>query len=111
MDSVLEYLLEAEHEVERYLLSDNKIDFVECLPWVICSAILWSVLSFAANGDIYFISTVHAVFLSAAAVINLCLGHNDYEYLAFYVMTGYFIADFFLRSLLKPCYINYYITY
>jgi len=91
------FLLEAEHEVERYLLNDNKVDIVEALPWIINSAILWSVLSLSMDKGEYFISTVHAVFLSTAAIINLILGHNEYEHLAFYVMTGYFIADFFLR--------------
>jgi hypothetical protein len=102
MSSILtvlhDYLLTAEHEVERYLLQDNKVDAVEAIPWVVCSAILWTVASFAADRGPYFISTIHAVFLSVAALINMALGHNEHEYLAFYVMTGYFISDFFLRK-------------
>ena len=100
MESVLEtvhdYLLKAEHEVERYLLNDNSIDALVAIPWVICSAILWSVLSLALDRDPYFVSTIHAVFLSVAAFLNLYVGHSEHEFLAFYVMTGYFISDFFL---------------
>jgi hypothetical protein len=96
LEAVYSYLLEAEHEVERYLLDDNKIDVVEAIPWVINSAILWTVLSLSLNRDPYFVSTIHAVFLSFAALLNLYMGHNEHEYLAFYVMTGYFISDFFL---------------
>lgn len=99
--ALYEYLLKAEHEVERFLLNDNKIDAIEAIPWVINATIAWSVLSLALNRDVYFVSTIHAVFLSAAALINLVLGHNEHEYLAFYIMTGYFISDFFLHCL-KP---------
>jgi hypothetical protein len=98
LESAVQWLWQAEHEIERYLLDDNKIDAVEAIPWVLCSAIIWSVLSLALDKNPYFVSSWHAAFLSAAAGINLWLGHNEHEYVAFYVMTGYFISDFFLRE-------------
>ena len=95
-ETVWKYLIESEHNVERYLLNDNKVDAVEAIPWVINSAILWTVLSFVLNKDPYFLSSIHAIFVSAAALINLMMGHNELEYITFYIMAGYFVSDYFL---------------
>jgi len=105
VQSVVRYLLDTEHEVERYLLHDNKIDAMDAIPWVLNSAIIWTVLSLSVDKDPYFVSTIHAVFLSAAALYNLAVGHNEHEYLSFYVMTGYFVMDFFLHCLKPEFYI------
>ena len=101
------YLLEAEHQVERYLLNDDKIDVVEGLPWIICSAIIWAVLDkLFEQHNKYAVSTFHSVALSIAGLLNLViLQHNRFEYLAFYFMAGYFLADFFINCIKPDFYI------
>lgn len=95
-----DYLLQAEHTVERYLLNDDKVDIVEALPFVICSAIIWGVLHIIFHEQSkYAVSTFHSVVLAVAGLINLVLlKHNEYEYLFFYFMAGYFLADFFISE-------------
>lgn len=101
-----EFLVRAEHDVEQYL--ENKVVFLDSLPWILCSTILWGVL-FKVNNydkeDQYTTSTQHALLLGGLGLFNLCVGHGDYEPFAFYVLTGYFVADFFMFCLQPEFYV------
>ena len=103
-----DFLLKAEHDVEEYLLSDDKIDIVYAMPWIICSAMIWALLSKLFNSQPetrYYVSSLHSVLVAFLGMVNLTLGHNEFEHYTFYILAGYFLADFFITCLKREFYV------
>ena len=99
LQTIHDYFLQAEHEVEHYLITDKNIDIVEALPVIFSFTLLWGVAShYYQDESKYFVATFHSVMLVAAGVTNLYLGHNELEHYAFYAMSGYFLSDLFLSK-------------
>jgi hypothetical protein len=100
LTQMFDYLLKAEHEIQHYLQTDDKVDLVESIPWVISSAIIWGVLDLIfRDKSKYAVSTFHSLVIAFAGAANLLIfEHNQYEYLAFYFLAGYFLADFFISK-------------
>ena len=96
METIYHFLMKAEHEVESYLLFDDKINLVDSLPWILSSALIWGVLFQIEFQNKWYLSSLHAAFITFVGAVNLLLGHGDYEPYGFFFMTGYFVADFFL---------------
>ena len=102
--SVYVYLLHTEHELEHYLLNDDKVNLVESIPWVLSSALVWGVLhNLFHEQSKYWVSTFHSLALAFAGALNLFfVRNNQNEHLVFYFMAGYFLADFFISKLFFP---------
>lgn len=100
MQSALEYLVRAEHEVERYLITDKHVDIVQSAPYIAASAAVWYTSSkLLESRSKYLVSSAHSVMLTGAGLSNIYLGHNKLEHMAFNFMAGYFLSDFFLNCL------------
>lgn len=106
LETAWEYWFHAEHAVERYLLTDDNVDIVDAMPWIICCAMFWTVSTrYYQDESKYFVSSTHSVMLALAGITNILLGHNKFEHIAFYFMAGYFLADFFLNCLKREFFI------
>jgi hypothetical protein len=107
IQSFITWLLQSEEAVVRKFgdhlhVTPMKVTFTEQAPWILCSAVVWAVTLRIYNENAYFVSSVHAIIVSAMAMLNIYLGVDDHmeEYL-FSLMAGYFLADYFMYCLRK----------